>query len=249
MSLFAPETILSVFAIFCRIGGCLMVAPGFSSSQVPVRIRLYIALAVSLALSPMLVEDVKPALGDGSGVALLGVLFSELAIGLLIGFVTRLLFLALQMMTVAITQAIGLSSMPGIQLEDSGDQQPALSTFFSLAVTTLMFVVGLHVELMRGLVDSYTTIPPGAGFAVRPAIAEVADKAGAAFLTAFRIGSPFIVYSVLVNFAIGFTNKLVPQIPVFFIATPFVMFGGLFLLLITAHDFMSAFIAALDSWF
>ena len=52
----------------------------------------------------------------------------------------------------------------------------------------------------------------------------------------------------MVNFAIGVTNKLTPQIPVYFIATPFVMLGGLFLLLLTVHDFLDYFVAALDAW-
>jgi flagellar biosynthesis protein FliR len=63
-----------------------------------------------------------------------------------------------------------------------------------------------------------------------------------------RIGGPFIAYSVLVNFAIGITSKLAPQIPVFFIATPFVMLGGLFLLLFSLHDILSYFVAAFDTW-
>ena len=49
-----PDTIVSTFAIFCRVGACLMIAPGFSNRQVPIRVRLYVAIAVSLALAPML---------------------------------------------------------------------------------------------------------------------------------------------------------------------------------------------------
>jgi flagellar biosynthetic protein FliR len=247
VSAIAPETILAVFAIFCRVGACLIIAPGFSAAQVPAKIRLFIALAASLALSPMLIDDVKPALGDGSAPVLLKVIFSELATGLFIGFIARLLFMALQMITTAMTQAIGLSALPGTVMDDQ-DQAPALSTLFSIAVTTLMFATGLHIELMRGLVDSYTTIPPALGFSIRPVLSDIADKAGAAFVAALRIGSPFIIYSVVVNFAIGVTNKLVPQIPVFFIATPFVMLGGLFLLLLTSHDFLNYFVLALDTW-
>ena len=241
-----PETILSTFAIFCRVGACLLMAPGFSSVQVAPRIRLFIALAVSLALAPMLIGDIKPVLGDGSAPTLLGVLFGELARGLLVGFVVRLLFMALQMITAGITQMIGLSAMPTGSLSE--DQSPALSTLISVAATTLMFVAGLHIELLRGLINSYTALPPGGSFGAQAALADVTDKAGVAFLAALRIGSPFIVYSVLVNFAIGVTNKLTPQIPVYFIATPFVMLGGLFLLLLTVHDFLDYFVAALDAW-
>ncbi len=241
-----PDTVVSAFAIFCRVGACLMIAPGFSNSQVPVRIRLYLAIAVSLALAPMLMADIRPLVADAGVPALLGVLFGELARGLLIGLIARLLFMALQLITVGITQLIGLSAMPGASMPD--EQAPALANLFSIAAATLMFVAGLHAQLLRGLVDSYIALPPGAGFNAQPALAEIADKGGTAFLIALRIGGPFIAYSVLVNFAIGVTSKLAPQIPVFFVATPFVMLGGLFLLLFSLHDMLSYFVAAFDSW-
>ena len=241
-----PDTVLSAFAIFCRVGACLMIAPGFSNSQVPVRIRLYLAIAVSLALSPMLIADVRPLVGDVGVPALLGVLFGELARGLLIGLIARLLFMALQVIAVGITQLIGLSAMPGTSLSE--DQAPALANLFSIAAATLMFVAGLHIQLIRGLVDSYIALPPGAGFAAQAALANIAEKGGTAFLIALRIGGPFIAYSVLVNFAIGVTSKLAPQIPVFFVATPFVMLGGLFLLMFSMQDVLSYFVTAFDGW-
>ena len=173
-------------------------------------------------------------------------LFGELARGLLIGLIARLLFMALQVITVFMTQLIGLSSMPGTSLPD--EQVPALANLFSITAAALMFIVGLHAQLVRGLVDSYAALPPGAGFGVQPALADIADKGSTAFFAALRIGAPFIAYSVLVNFAVGITNKLVPQIPVYFIATPFILIGGLFLLLFSLHDILSYFVATLDSW-
>ena len=49
-----PHLALGVFVLFCRIGGCLMLAPGFSNTQIPVQVRLFIALAATLALAPLL---------------------------------------------------------------------------------------------------------------------------------------------------------------------------------------------------
>ncbi len=63
-----------------------------------------------------------------------------------------------------------------------------------------------------------------------------------------RIGSPFIAYSIVVNLALGFANKLTPQVPVFFIATPFLMAGGLVLLYATSTEFMTQFLTAYASW-
>ena len=45
-----------------------------------------------------------------------------------------------------------------------------------------------------------------------------------------RLASPFLIYGLMFNVGIGLINKLAPQIPVFFISTPFLLAGGLFLL-------------------
>ena len=40
----SPDNVLAVFLIFCRIGACLLIIPGFSSNHVPVKVRLFIAI-------------------------------------------------------------------------------------------------------------------------------------------------------------------------------------------------------------
>jgi flagellar biosynthetic protein FliR len=48
----APKAVLGAFVLFCRIGGCLMLGPGFSNTQIPTQVRLFVALAVTLTLTP-----------------------------------------------------------------------------------------------------------------------------------------------------------------------------------------------------
>ncbi len=50
-----PNLILGTFILFCRIGACLMLMPGFSSPQIPTQVRLFMALAVTLSLTPLLI--------------------------------------------------------------------------------------------------------------------------------------------------------------------------------------------------
>lgn len=45
-----------------------------------------------------------------------------------------------------------------------------------------------------------------------------------------RLASPFIIYGLLFNVAIGMVNKLAPQIPIYFISQPYLIMGGMFLL-------------------
>jgi flagellar biosynthesis protein FliR len=247
LSAIASDTVLATFLVFCRIGACLMLMPGFSSSRIPSKVRLLLAIAVTLALTPMLLGTVAPLASSGNSGAMLGAIGSELLVGFLIGLLGRLFFMALQTIAVAASQALGLSAMPGLGIEDD-EQLPPVAALFSLTAVTIMFLTDQHWLILGGLVDSYSTLPPEQGFDVQAGLVDVADQTAAVFLVALRIGSPFLIYSIVVNLAIGITNKLSPQIPVFFIAMPFVTAGGLILLMVTVRDFTSSFIAAFGSW-
>ncbi len=111
MRLVPPETILVVFLLFCRIGGCLMLMPGFSSSRVPVQVRLFIAVAVTLALTPLLLPTVNTAVpvSDLAAPKVMLLIFSETLIGVLIGVIGRLFYMALQFMATAAAQFAGFN--------------------------------------------------------------------------------------------------------------------------------------------
>jgi flagellar biosynthetic protein FliR len=243
----SPGTVLAVFLIFCRVGGCLMVMPGFSSSRVPVRVRLFIAVAITLAVTPLLFDLVRPAVGDGAPAALFVAIAAELATGFFIGVMARLFFLALQFVAELVAQSIGLAGIPGMAVAED-EQGSVITNLFTLTAIMLMFMTDQHWVLLRGLIDSYAVIQPAAGFTAQWTLIEVADQVTAVFLLALRIASPFIVYAIVVNLAVGLTNKLTPQIPVFFIAMPFVTAGGLMLLYFTMAEFMAGFTAAFAAW-
>ncbi|MBN9353898.1 MAG: flagellar biosynthetic protein FliR, partial [Hyphomicrobium denitrificans] len=51
------------------------------------------------------------------------------------------------------------------------------------------------------------------------------------FKLTLQLSAALVVYSVMVNLAFGFLNKMIPQIPSYFVSTPFVVLGGLIILL------------------
>ena len=75
-----------------------------------------------------------------------------------------------------------------------------------------------------------------------------ADDLARTFVIALRIASPFIVYAILVNMAIGLVNRLTPQIPVFFISGPFVIAGGLILFYFISGSLVTVFMAEFADW-
>jgi len=242
-----PEILLAIFLIFCRIGGCLMIAPGFSSNRIPMHVRLFIGLATSLALAPVLLEKVQAGITSQAPAAILVHIGKETLTGLLIGLLGRVYFLALQTMLSAVALALSLGGMPGTPI-DEAEPLPPISSFIMMVATAVLFMSDLHWEFFRGLVASYARLPVGEGLGMNVSLTQLVDQIGVAFVLALRISSPFILYSVIVNLAVGLTNKLTPQIPVYFLATPFIMFGGLLIMYFAASDYVLLFMEAFSTW-
>jgi flagellar biosynthesis protein FliR len=243
----APRAALGAFVLFCRIGGCLMLAPGFSNTQIPTQIRLFVALAVTLTLTPLLLERVPgAALGDDP-ILTLRVIAVESLVGGMIGVLARLFYFALEALAVGAASMLGFSSPSGFQIEGDEPMAP-LATLISLAAIALLFAANLHWELLRGLVASYDVVPVGADFNARLALKQVADVLGESFRLALRITSPYVIYALVVNLALALVNRLTPQIQVFFVATPFVAGGGLLLLYFTIKPAIEAFISGFGVW-
>jgi flagellar biosynthetic protein FliR len=242
-----PTLTLAAFIVFCRIGGCMLVVPGFSSPRISVRARLFVAIAISLALTPILELTVRPVVDQSTSLALLGVILSESLKGVLIGLLGRIFFVALETMTTATSYAIGMTSAFAGPMDEE-DQMPSIVSLVSLAATLLIFITDLHWEIFQGLAASYNVLPVNVSFDPHIGLTQLVDQASRTFLFTLRIASPFLVFSIVVNFAMGLVNKLVPQVPVTFIATPFMLAGGLGLLYFTLGPSVDLFLSVFGAF-
>lgn len=57
-----------------------------------------------------------------------------------------------------------------------------------------------------------------------------------------------MIYALIVNVALALVNRLTPQIQIFFVATPFVVAGGLALLYSTVKPAIEAFLIGFNAW-
>ena len=230
---------MAAFIAFCRVGGCFMLMPGLASVRVPVQIRLFVAVAATFALLIHMWDAILPFVRQRPDELFL-MIVSETLIGALIGLMARLYMLALQFMGSAIAMSIGYGGQMGPGIEES-EPQAALAGILSFSALLLLFVLDFHHEIVKALVGSYRLVPVDALFDPRTALVDVTDTLSESFFVVLRLGSPFIAYALLVNIAVGFVNKLTPQIPVYFISLPFVIAGGLILIYFGAPVLLSLF--------
>jgi flagellar biosynthetic protein FliR len=243
----ASEAILYTFLLFCRIGGCLMLMPGFSSPRIPMQFRLFIALAATLAISPVLLPALKSAVPDLSPPVVAGLILSETATGALIGLMGRFFFLALQFMATAMTQFVGFNALPTTPIEDA-EPLPAMAALITITATVLFFLTDQHWEVFRALLASYTVLPVSDQFSIQSGLVQLTTALGDAFVLALQISAPFMIYALLINLLFGLANKLIPQIPIYFISLPFVFAGGIMLFYFTIGEILTLFTAGFASW-
>jgi flagellar biosynthetic protein FliR len=242
-----PHVVIGTMILFCRIGGCLVLMPGFSSSQIPAQVRLFIALAVTLSLAPLLLERMPPQALNDDPITTLRYIVTESLIGVSIGLLGRLFLLALETMATAASTSIGLANPFGIAVEQS-EVLPPLATLIMIATTALIFITDLHWEVLRGLVASYTAIPVSDSFDTAYALRHIGAVLVTTFRIALRICSPFLIYAIVVNLAVSIINRLTPQIAIFYISAPFVIAGGLGLLYFTIKSLLGQFLDGFAAW-
>jgi flagellar biosynthetic protein FliR len=202
---------------------------------------------VTLALAPLLVPSLTGELKDLAPAVMAQLLISETLIGAVIGLMGRIFMFALQFMGVATASFIGFSGMADPPVEEA-EPAPAVATMLTLTATVLVFLTGLHVEIFKALSASYSVLKVTDLFDVRFALSKLTDTASDAFFLVAQLASPFLVYSLIINFLFGIMNKLAPQIPVYFISFPFVLAGGLILLYFTFGEILRLFVTGFQTF-
>jgi len=245
--LVSASELIDLFFIFCRVGGFLMVAPGFGSNLVPGRVRLMVAIAVTLALAPIIQIQHAKSSAHYFHFALIKSCLVEAATGISIGVIGRMFVAMLEFAITVASIGVGWANPFGIAIEQ-GEIMPPLATFATINANVLIFALDLHWQILSGLLQSYTIIPFLGGPRPDLLLDEIITVLGRASQLALRASSPFLVYSILVNFTISLINRLTPQIAVFYISTPFVLAGALWTLENSIHGLLSEVSAGFAQW-
>ncbi len=232
--------VLVYFLVFARTGAMLMLLPPINQAGIPSRVRLVLALAVSLALAPGLAHA-YPASIPSTPIAF-GVMTAEdVTAGILIGTMANIVMSALSVAGSLIATQTGLSYAQMLN-PTMGDQEPVLGNFLTLLGGVLIFATNLHHLAISAIQGSYTLIPPGAALPTGD-MAELAVRlVSGSFALGVQLAAPFLVFGFAVNASIGLLARLMPQLQVFFIAMPINILAGFMLLMLLVGTMMTAFL-------
>lgn len=200
--------------VFSRVGTAFMVLPTIGDPYVSTRIRLLLALAVSVVVAPLLAPGLpkQPATVP----ELLLLLGGEIVYGAFIGTVARILMSSLETagMIVAIQASLANAFVFNPALATQGSLPGAMMGILGIV---LLFVTDLHHLLIGAVVDSYTFFEPGTPLPVDDFADLVTRLVSRSFVTGVQMAAPFLVTGALFALALGLVSRLMPQIQVFFI--------------------------------
>lgn len=222
--------IFSVLLIFCRIGACFMVLPGFSELYIPIRSRLFFALSISLVLFPV-VKSSLPAL-PASPMMLFLLLLGEIVVGLFIASITKIITSTMHAVGLIVATQSGLGSAMLFD-PNQGAQGAIVGNFLTMIVVTLLFVTDMHYILLRGLGESYSLFPPGE----IPDTGDMSELITHTMVKSFDVGikiaAPQLVLGLLVILAGGILSRVMPALQIFFLMMPIQILISFFLLATT----------------
>ncbi len=243
---FLPTNAFAALLVFARIGSAMMLLPGFGEVYVPQRFRLLLALLISAVMLPV-VAPLLPALPSGPS-ELLMVVGSEIAVGIFIGTLARMILAALETAGQVVSMQMGLSN--AVMFNPAAAAQDAIpAALYGMLGVLLIFLTNLHHLMLRGLMDSYMVFTPGRLPPLEDLSQTMAHAVSGSFRLAIEMASPFIVLGTVFFVGLGLIARLVPQLQVLFVTQPLQIMGGLVLFALIMATGMGWFLDAMTQQF
>jgi len=234
-----PALAAAFMLAFARIGAMVMLMPGLGEANIPVRIKLSIALMLTLIILPL--HRSAYHIDMESMTALVVLMLHEIIIGIVLGATARVTLSALQVAGSIIAQQMGLGFVTSVD-PTQGQQGLLVGNFLTILGVTLLFATDSHHLVIAALNESYTIFSPGETLAS----GDVAALATRAFAAAFKIGlqlsAPFLVFGLVFNIGLGVLARLMPQMQVYFVGVPLSIFAGFLIFAFVLTAMMGTFL-------
>ena len=156
-------------------------------------------------------------------------LMSELLIGLVLGFATRLLMATVEVAGSIMGFQLGFGV--AVQLDPVTQvETPVLASFLVIVASLLYFVADGHHILLLALGTSFSLIPPLHAVAHPPLLVDATTLMQQAFNLGLKLALPIIVVTFLTYLVLGIIGRVMPQMNVLFTGFPLTIGLGLLVL-------------------
>ncbi len=212
------------FGVLMRIIGTFIIMPGVAQKMVFGRYRLLLAIVFTMMVFPLL--DSHHNLYIAQNFVSMGFfVVREIFVGFFIGGIARLIIATLDFAGALISFPMSLSN--GLMMNPGSDAQGSIiSIFLSMAGLALFFVLDLHHLIFKGILHSYTLIPADAPLPLGDMSESILKVISQLFYIGLQFATPVLLIGLIVQISAGILNRLMPQMPIFFVIMPATIWIG-----------------------
>lgn len=237
-------SLLGLMLILTRISGFLLVVPIFGWPAIPVRIKVSVAIVLSLFFCAC-----KPLGVDAAQVSFpmaMFLLMGEALYGLTLGLVIALLFSVVQLSAYIAEQQMGLT-MAEIVDPLQGEESGALANLMQMTFLLLFLNANGHHLFLQILSRSCDVFPPGTIPSLNMLVESVVSTGSVMFIASLRLAAPLLGAFLVLMIALALLARLVPEMDIFMVSIPARVALGLFLAAIFS-PFLGGFVTEMADW-
>ena len=218
---------------FTRILALIASAPILGNKQVPVQVKIGLALLLTVIIAPTL--DIQPNVDIASALGMV-VLIEQILAGLAIGFTMLMIFSAVEMCGEIAGMQMGLGFASFYDPLNSS-YSPVVSQFLSTIITLAFLGMNGHLYMLEALADSFRTFPIGTSVPHAEALHTMVVWGGSIFAYALQLSMPVIGALLITNLALAILTRSAPQLNIFQIGFPITLVVGFAALLLSIPYF------------
>ncbi|MBO4889529.1 MAG: flagellar biosynthetic protein FliR [Lachnospiraceae bacterium] len=235
---FTFEDLEFYLLVMARVSAFIFVAPFFSMSNTPRRMRAGFSLVLAFLMVHTLTDHSVPAYSTVLGYSTL--VLKETITGLMIGLGANMCMSIVHFAGKVADMEVGLSM---VQLFDPMTREGTgfMGSFYQYILVLIMLVTNMHYYFLRAFVETFNLIPiGGARFSSEKIMTTMVQFLTDFITISFRLCLPIVAAMLLLNAILGVLAKTAPQVNMFSVGIQIKIIVGLGILFLTIGTIPSA---------
>ena len=223
LAAFSSVSFWAFLQVFVRVSTLFVSAPVFGSREIPAQVKVGLATILSLVLLPLVKTTLSvtvPPTVYGMVVILLG----QALVGLMIGLVVSLIFVAVRVGGELIDYQMGFTQAATFNPQFNETVSPIGNFQYQYALVLYLIANG-HWMLLAALERSFVSLPV-AQISISGLSHTFTDLTFQTLVNGLQIAAPAGAVLMVTDIAFAFLNRAMPSMQVFYVGMPLKVLVG-----------------------
>ncbi|MFO8014488.1 MAG: flagellar biosynthetic protein FliR [Phycisphaerae bacterium] len=218
--------VVPLVLVLARVSGFLVSLPIFGWRMAPARVKVGMALVLTLVFA--MVVPVDASLVETGWPAVAFLVVREVLTGIGLGVAVAIVFASVRQAGMIIKRQMGLAVAREVN-PMTGEQSQPVGMLMEMCFAVFFLAAGGHRLMLRLIVRSWEVFPVGQWPEVGHAAEAVLDAGLAMLLFALRLAAPMLAAFLVLAVALGILARILPEMNILIASLPMRIGLGLFM--------------------